>query len=94
MAIWARQKEGRILPGPKAADARQAGSGEGDGAGRGQVERGSSPPASTSKGFAPSAGRELVLRLIFSHPSCSLNKSLNPTRCAFKRKMIGCCYVA
>lgn len=39
----AQRREGLILPGPKAAGARQAGSREGDRARRGQVERGSPP---------------------------------------------------
>lgn len=41
VAIWARRKEGLILPSTKTADAGQAGSREGDGARRGQDERGS-----------------------------------------------------
>lgn len=81
----AQRREGLILPGPKAADARQA-AGKETGLGGGR-SRGAVPPTSTSKGIALGTGRELALLLFLSQPSCSLNKSLNPTRYRFERKV-------
>lgn len=55
---------------------------------RGGRSRGAVLPASSSKGIGPSTGRELALLLFLSHPSFSLNKAPNPTRCTFERKMV------
>lgn len=74
------QVQRQLVPGRQAA-----GKETGLGGGR---SRGAVPPTSTSKGIAPSTGRELALLLFLSQPSCSLNKSLSPTRDMFKRKVL------
>lgn len=74
-------RENPRQPSPKAAAVvGWTGSREGNGARRGQVKRGN-PPSSTNKGIVPCAGRKLELL-------ASLNKSLNPTRCMSKRKIV------
>lgn len=76
MAIWAQWREGLILPGPKDAGANGQAAGKESEFGGGRL-RGAVLPASTSKGTALSAGRDLALLLFLSHAFCPINRSPN-----------------